>query len=91
VQEGLTNARKHAPGSLVDVKIARDCAGQLTTAVVSVPRVGVITPQAAASLPGTGSGLIGLTERVTLSGGRLSHGHTVGGGFALKATLPPPP
>jgi signal transduction histidine kinase len=91
VQEGLTNARKHAPGSLVDVEIARDSAGQLTAAVVTRPRVGTIAGQAAAPLPGTGSGLVGLGERVTLAGGRLAHGHTVGGGYALRATLPPTP
>jgi signal transduction histidine kinase len=89
VQEGLTNARKHAPGSLVDVEIARDSSGQLTAAVVTRPRVGTIVGQAAAPLPGTGSGLVGLAERVTLTGGRLAHGHTVGGGYALRATLPP--
>jgi signal transduction histidine kinase len=91
VQEGLTNARKHAPGSLVDVEIGRDDAGQLTAAVVTRPRVGTIAQQAAAPLPGAGSGLVGLGERVTLAGGRLAHGHTVGGGYALRATLPPAP
>jgi signal transduction histidine kinase len=89
VQEGLTNARKHAPGSLVDVEIAGDSSGQLTAAVVTRPRVGTSVGQAAAPLPGTGSGLVGLAERVTLAGGRLAHGHTVGGGYALRATLPP--
>jgi signal transduction histidine kinase len=51
--------------------------------------VGTIVGHAAAPLPGTGGGLVGLAERVTLAGGRLAHGHTVGGGYALKATLPP--
>jgi signal transduction histidine kinase len=91
VQEGLTNARKHAPGSLVDVEIGRDPNGQLTAAVVSRPRVGAMTAQAAAPPPGTGSGLVGLAERVSLAGGQLAHGYTFGGGYAVRATLPPAP
>jgi DNA-binding NarL/FixJ family response regulator len=51
--------------------------------------VGTIVGHAAAPLPGTGGGLVGLAERVTLAGGRLAHGDTVGGGYALRATLPP--
>ena len=91
VQEGLTNARKHAPGSLVDVEIGRDPDGQLTAAVVSRPRVGTMTAQAAAPPPGTGSGLVGLAERVSLAGGQLAHGYTFGGGYAVRAVLPPAP
>lgn len=88
VQEGLTNARKHAPGSLVDVEIATDPAGALTVSVVSRPRVGEATsPAPTPPLPGAGTGLIGLTERVSLAGGRLAHGPTPNGGYSLHATL----
>jgi signal transduction histidine kinase len=39
-------------------------------------------------VPGSGQGLIGLTERATLAGGALEHGPTPGGGFEVRATLP---
>ena len=42
------------------------------------------------SLPGAGTGLIGLAERVTLAGGSLTHAPTADGGYALRATLPLP-
>jgi signal transduction histidine kinase len=37
---------------------------------------------------GSGTGLIGLAERVQLTGGRLSHEALNDGGFALHASLP---
>ncbi|MFD1276095.1 hypothetical protein ACFQ51_43825 [Streptomyces kaempferi] len=40
-------------------------------------------------IPGAGQGLIGLEERVTLAGGRLSHGRTTTG-YVLRAWLPWP-
>jgi signal transduction histidine kinase len=41
-----------------------------------------------ASLPGTGTGLVGLAERVALAGGELDHGPDGDGNFVLRATLP---
>ncbi len=82
VQEGLTNARKHAPGAAVDVAVTGG--EQLVIEVVSRRAVGV----AAEPLPGAGSGLVGLSERVELAGGALSHGLAPGGDFVLRATLP---
>ena len=43
---------------------------------------------AAPALPGTGTGLIGLTERVTLAGGELESGVDEEGAFVLRARLP---
>jgi signal transduction histidine kinase len=43
---------------------------------------------AAAPLPGAGSGLIGLRERMNLVGGRLEHDWTPDGEFRLYAWLP---
>jgi signal transduction histidine kinase len=84
VQEGLTNARKHAPGAAVDVAVT---AGErLVVEVVCRRRVGVAA--AAEALPGAGSGLIGLEERVELAGGSLEHGPGPAGDFVLRATLP---
>lgn len=39
-------------------------------------------------VPGSGQGLIGLTERATLAGGRFEHGPTDDGGFTVRAWLP---
>jgi signal transduction histidine kinase len=84
VQEGLTNARKHAPAAAVDVRIGGG--DRLTAEIVSKRPVGVAV--AAAPLPGAGSGLIGLSERVALAGGALEHGPDAAGDFVLRATLP---
>jgi signal transduction histidine kinase len=83
VQEGLTNAHKHAPASAVEVAIgAAD--GELVVEVVSRRPVGVSAPE----LPGSGTGLIGLAERVEIAGGRFDHGPDAAGDFRLRAVLP---
>jgi signal transduction histidine kinase len=87
VQEGLTNARKHAPGAAVEVTIAGG--EQLVVEVVSRRPVGVAAGSLAPERPG--SGLIGLAERVGLAGGTLEHGPEAGGDFVLRATLPRTP
>jgi signal transduction histidine kinase len=86
VQEGLTNARKHAPGTAVSVSVAGAPTEGLTVEVVN-------TAPAAAPEPAgrPGQGLIGLAERAALTGGRLEHGVTDGGGWRLAAWLPWPP
>ncbi len=82
VQEGLTNARKHAPAAAVDVSVSAP-GGDLVVEVRSRP-----STAAPASLPGAGTGLIGLAERVSLAGGELSHGREADGDFRLRAKLP---
>ncbi|WP_051804009.1 histidine kinase [Streptomyces sp. NRRL S-474] len=82
-QEGLTNARKHAPGTEVTVSVTGAPGEGLTVAVRNQPPEGEVPP-----VPGSGQGLIGLTERATLAGGSLEHGHTQGGGFEVRAWLP---
>ncbi len=81
VQEALTNARKHAPGSPVRVAVRGRADGGLVVEVGNVLVPG-------GSLPGAGAGLVGLRERVQLAGGRLEHGPTPGGEFRLRAWLP---
>ncbi|MER6407962.1 histidine kinase [Streptomyces viridosporus] len=83
VQEGLTNARKHAPGTEVTVTVADDPEEGLTVTVRNPPPEGRVPP-----VPGAGQGLIGLTERATLAGGTLDHGPTPDGGFEVRARLP---
>jgi signal transduction histidine kinase len=89
VQEGLTNARKHAPGAAVEVTITAAPGTALVVAVVSRRPVGVASATALA-LPGAGTGLVGLAERVALAGGELEHGPDGAGDFVLRATLPWP-
>jgi signal transduction histidine kinase len=81
VQEGLTNARKHAPAAAVEVTVGPSDA-QLVVEVVS--RKSAL----ATAAPAGGSGLIGLTERVELAGGSLEHGPNPRGDFVLRAVLP---
>ncbi|MGW4054292.1 sensor histidine kinase [Streptomyces sp. NPDC004779] len=85
-QEGLTNARKHAPGARVTVTL-RGRPGEGLTVEVRNPAPAGPVPH----VPGSGQGLIGLSERAALAGGRLDHGPAPGGGFALTAWLPWPP
>ncbi|MFB4297155.1 sensor histidine kinase [Actinomadura sp. NTSP31] len=85
VQEGLTNARKHAAGRPVRVAIE----GRPGTRLVIDIR-NPLPPDGTAPLaPGTGTGLVGLTERVQLAGGRLDH-EVAAGEFRLHAWLPWP-
>jgi signal transduction histidine kinase len=87
VQEGLTNARKHAPSAAVTVTVAGREQGGLEVEVVSRRAVGV-PAGGPPRTPGTGTGLIGLAERVTLAGGEFHHGPRDGGDHVLRATLP---
>ena len=84
VQEGLTNARKHAPGAAVTLTVHAP-AGDLRVEIRSLAPVAVAS---GSPLPGAGTGLIGLAERVTLAGGRLEHGVDPEGAFVLRASLP---
>jgi signal transduction histidine kinase len=87
VQEGLTNARKHAPAAAVEVEIAGAPGGPLTVEVVSRRPVAAGVG-ARSAVPGAGSGLIGLSERVALAGGELVHGARADGDHVLRAELP---
>jgi signal transduction histidine kinase len=88
VQEGLTNARKHAPGAAVDIAVSASRADGMVVEVVSRRPVGVAVASQAERLPGAGTGLIGLAERVALAGGELRHGPDDTGDFVLRATIP---
>lgn len=82
-QEALTNARKHAPGTGTTVQVSGGPGDGLTVEVRNEAPVGPVP-----KVPGSGQGLIGLTERATLAGGRFEHGPTGDGGFAVRAWLP---
>jgi signal transduction histidine kinase len=83
-RQRLTNARKHATGQPVTLVLAGAPGEQLTMALRNP------VTQDYAVLPGVGMGLVGLTERVGLAGGRLDHEVSAGGEFRLQAWLPWP-
>jgi len=87
VQEGLTNARKHAAGASVTVDVAGGPGTGLTVVISNRWPVGGPT---GGELPGAGTGLVGITERVTLAGGRVAYGRDDSGDFRLAAWLPWP-
>ena len=91
VREGLTNARKHAPGSRVLVEVSYG-ESEVGVIVTNTPApAGQSGPAAAgAGLAGTGSGLglDNLRQRVELIHGTLLARPTPDGGFRLEARLP---
>jgi signal transduction histidine kinase len=85
VQEALTNARKHAAAAAVDLRL-EGAPGQGLTIEVRNPVP--VLPTGEPEIPGAGTGLVGLAERATLSGGHLEHGFGENGDFRLRAWLP---
>lgn len=87
VQEGLSNVRKHAPGSRVRVVCeARD--GVVTVSVVNGRDEGRERKSLQRLLPHSGFGLTGLEERIAILDGRLERKGTPDGGFMLVARIP---
>ncbi|MFG2003098.1 sensor histidine kinase [Spirillospora sp. NPDC048911] len=85
VQEALSNAMRHAPGSTVAIAI--DFAAEaLRVSVVNEPPPDGRRPQEPP--PGGGHGLVGMRERAAMLGGELTAGPTLGGGFEVDAILP---
>jgi signal transduction histidine kinase len=85
VQEALSNAMRHAPGSAVDVAIVREGAMVRLDVVSGPPGHG---HRPTPSPPGGGHGLMGMRERAAMLGGRFSAEPTPEGGFAVRAALP---
>jgi len=81
VQEGMTNAHKHAPGSRLSVCVTGG-PGEGLEVVLRNP-VGF----ARTLTPGAGLGLIGLSERADLHGGRLDY-HREGGTWVVRGWIP---
>jgi signal transduction histidine kinase len=80
VQEGLTNALKHAHAKAADVTI-RYGPRELQ---IDVRDDGV----GSAPGDGLGHGLVGMRERVTIYGGEMTAGAASGGGYLLSTRLP---
>ena len=80
VQEGLTNALRHAHASHADV-LVRYGSDRLRIDVRDDGRAG-------SSGDGLGHGLVGVRERVKIYGGEMSAGAADGGGFLLSTCFP---
>jgi signal transduction histidine kinase len=84
LQEALTNARKHAPGAQVAVRI-RYAANHVE---LEVRDHGADAGIRRGITEGGGQGLIGMRERVALYGGKLDAGPQPDGGFRVHIRLP---
>lgn len=86
-QEGLTNARKHAPGAPISMRIAGRPGDTLTLELVNQV---CSEPASAVAALGAGTGLVGLAERAAMVDGRFSHDVTPDGRFRLRLEAPWP-
>lgn len=90
VQEALTNVIKHAGQvpAMVTLDYQQDAlmieVADDGGAAAGSPAV----PGALGAMPGSGRGLLGLRERVSLYGGELEAGRPPGGGWRVRARLP---
>jgi signal transduction histidine kinase len=82
IQEALTNATKHAPGTWVQINLQ----WAETTIVLKV--VNPTSPTDPRNTAGSGNGLIGMNERAIAAGGTLTAGPIDDGRYAVTATLP---
>ncbi|WP_328769958.1 sensor histidine kinase [Streptomyces sp. NBC_00286] len=82
IQEALSNALRHAPGSEVRVELTHVPRGLQIRVANSAPR------RPAPPSPGAGHGLLGMRERAAMLGGTLMATETSDGGFMVEAFLP---
>jgi signal transduction histidine kinase len=81
-QEGVTNARKHAPGSTIDLRLDYEDS-----------RVGLTVDNGPARTPpsadarGLSAGLVGMRTRIEALGGTFVAGPTSAGGWQVRALL----
>jgi len=90
IQEALTNARKHAPGAAVTIRLSGAPDDRLVVEVTNPVQTLAATVPTRALLPGAGVGLIGLQERAELAGGELTFREALDGTFRVRAWLPWP-
>jgi signal transduction histidine kinase len=84
VQEGITNAMKHAPGSAIEIAVQGEPDG-IRIQVVNGPPAGLGPGLERA---GGGHGLAGMRERVALCGGTFVAAPTTAGGWQVAGVLP---
>ncbi|NUR25120.1 MAG: two-component sensor histidine kinase [Catenulispora sp.] len=83
VQEALTNIHKYAATAATTVRLTGAPGVGLEVRVENLAPRAPVMP-----LPGSGSGLAGLRERVEVAGGNFEAGPTLRGGFLVLAWLP---
>ncbi|MGH8775645.1 MAG: sensor histidine kinase [Jiangellaceae bacterium] len=86
VQEGLTNARKHAPGQPVQLTVTGRAGDGLCVEITNPASTATCEP----AVPGAGSGLVGLRERVQRAGGTIEYSADDAGTHRLRARMPWP-
>jgi signal transduction histidine kinase len=85
VQEALSNALRHAPGSTARVEVSYVLGG-LGLRVVNGPPTKAVPPS-----PGMGHGLLGMRERVTMLNGEIRAGaREEDGGYEVTVFIPAP-
>lgn len=82
VQEALSNALRHAPGSSAKVEISYVLGG-LGLRIVNTPTQGLVKAS-----PGAGHGITGMRERVTMLNGEMTAEPTGEGGYEVTAFIP---
>jgi signal transduction histidine kinase len=93
VQEALSNAMRHAPGSHVELRLAY-LPGSLTLEIcndAALRAAPVLVASGDRAAGGGGHGLVGMRERTAMLGGSLAAGPTADGGFRVAAVLPMSP
>ena len=90
VQEALTNTRRHAPGTAVDVELRYSGSSLRLRVRDNGPGPASLSsaPSPSASAEGPGHGLLGMRERAATVGGSVRTGAAPGGGFLVEAVLP---
>jgi signal transduction histidine kinase len=92
VQEALSNAMRHAPGSHVLLHLAyRPDALALEIRNDAALRAVPVLVASGERAAGGGHGLVGMRERATMLGGSLDAGPAQDGGFWVTAVLPVSP
>jgi signal transduction histidine kinase len=84
IQESLTNARRHAPGSAVDVELSYIDEGL----ELRIRDNGPGAEEGYDATSAVGHGLLGMRERAAMVGGRLAAGPSAGSGFVVNVYLP---
>ncbi|MEV0263085.1 histidine kinase [Streptomyces sp. NPDC050617] len=82
VQEALSNTLRHAPGAEARVEVSYVMSG-LGLRIVNGPANRLAKPS-----PGSGHGMLGMRERVTMLSGEMTAGATKDGGFEVVAFIP---
>ncbi|WP_405807119.1 histidine kinase [Streptomyces sp. NBC_00210] len=82
IQEALSNALRHAPGSTAKVEISYVLGG-IGLRIVNTAPQGLVKPS-----PGAGHGITGMRERVTMLNGEMTAELTSDGGYEVTAFIP---